>query len=72
MGSQHWERIFGSDDSRKVYIIGGISFDEFEGHTLITFKALYGLKALAPIGMRDLLMYSVNTDFLNQRPIAMS
>ena len=29
----------------KVYIIGGVGFGELEGHTLIIFKALYGLKS---------------------------
>ena len=29
----------------KVYIIGGIGFGELEGHTLIIYKALYGLKS---------------------------
>ena len=29
----------------KVYIIGGTGFGELEGHTLIIYKALYGLKS---------------------------
>ena len=29
----------------KVYIIGGTGFGELEGHTLVIFKALYGLKS---------------------------
>jgi Reverse transcriptase (RNA-dependent DNA polymerase) len=29
----------------KVYIIGGPEFGEFKGHTLLTFKALYGLRS---------------------------
>ena len=28
----------------KEYIIGGVGFGELEGHTLIIFKALYGIK----------------------------
>ena len=31
----------------KVYIIGGIGFGELEGHLLIIFKALYGVKSSA-------------------------
>jgi hypothetical protein len=29
----------------KVYIIGGLGFGELEGHTLVIYKALYGLKS---------------------------
>jgi Reverse transcriptase (RNA-dependent DNA polymerase) len=29
----------------RVYIIGGTGFGELEGHTLIIYKALYGLKS---------------------------
>ena len=29
----------------KVYIIGSIGFSDLEGHTLIIYKALYGLKS---------------------------
>ena len=29
----------------KVYIIGGTGFGELEGHTLIIYKELYGLKS---------------------------
>lgn len=29
----------------KVYIIGGVGFGELEGHTLVIYKALYGLKS---------------------------
>ena len=29
----------------KVYIVGGIGFGDLEGHTLVIFKALYGLKS---------------------------
>ena len=29
----------------KVYIIGGTGFGKLEGHTLIIYKALYGLKS---------------------------
>ena len=29
----------------KVYIIGGTGCSELEGHTLIIYKALYGLKS---------------------------
>ena len=29
----------------KVYIVGGVGFGELEGHTLVIYKALYGLKS---------------------------
>ena len=30
---------------KNIYIIGGTGFGELEGHTLIIYKALYGLKS---------------------------
>jgi hypothetical protein len=34
-----------AETSEKVFIIAGPKFDELEGHTLVIFKALYGLRS---------------------------
>ena len=45
MGSRHWERVLGSDHPREGLYYWWNRFGELEGHTLIIFKALYGLKS---------------------------
>ena len=36
---------FEAETSEKVFIIAGPEFGELEGHTLVIFKALYGLRS---------------------------
>jgi hypothetical protein len=42
IGNAHLEA---AETSEKVFIVAGPEFGELEGHTLITFKALYGLRS---------------------------
>ena len=49
-GLESWSTDIGNayleaETKEKVYIIAGPEFGELEGHTLIIFKALYGLKS---------------------------
>jgi Reverse transcriptase (RNA-dependent DNA polymerase) len=45
MGSQCWKCVPRSNYKEKVYIVAGPEFGPLEGHTLIIFKALYGLQS---------------------------
>ena len=47
----------------KVYIIGGSGFGELEGHTLIIYKALYGLKSSGAQWHEKLVDSLRKTDF---------
>jgi energy-converting hydrogenase Eha subunit B len=41
-----------------VYIIGGPKFGALEGHTLVVYKALYGIRLSGYAGINGLRMFS--------------
>jgi Reverse transcriptase (RNA-dependent DNA polymerase) len=55
----------------KVYIIGAPEFGDLAGHTLLIFKALYGLRSSGLCCHQQLLMYSISWDLykVNQSPM---
>jgi hypothetical protein len=54
-----------SNTKEKVYIIGGPEFVPLEGHTLLIFKTLYGLRpSTAYVGINTFPMYFEHEDLI--------
>jgi hypothetical protein len=57
IGAEVRNDVLEANTREKFYIVGGPTFQDLEGHVLVIYKALYGLRISGFLGTSMLLMY---------------